>query len=601
MRKYLIFTLLGIIISSFYMVNEVNANSEFIVYNTEGSYNLGCELDKTCFEPYFVKIDLGDTVTWINNDDAIHVVISGNVNDGSDGFFGSGSLKTNEVFSFTFDKEGNYEYFCTIHPWMNGFVVVGNVDFEESERNFKFETNPTVLDSGFKIQEFAIGLDSPINMEFLGDDLLVLEKNSGIVRHIKDNKLLDSPVLDVEVSNYGELGLLGITSVEDEVYLFFTEAFHDGGKTLENRIYKYTWNGNELVQPILLKRVPQFEKIYVGGELVSGLDGTVYAVTGDNYKKGLLQNHLKDESYRHYSSMVSPDEKDHLTISDSLSYTLSCVKVSFYHYTTNPFGWQSEQPDLSNNPLELNLFNILANLDACARQFYYDNFSDGHWKDTSSIIQIEPKGAYAAIGIRNSFGLAIDPKTGYLWDTENGPDVYDEINLVETKFNSGWAKIQGPSNGKSLPQLPNYEEYEYSEPEFSWELPVGVTAIEFPNSKNFKKYENFVFVADVNNGYIYKFKLDDTRTKFVFESPQLQDNVLNIYKNSPDYLQYVEDATFVSDTGCIVSSFPCSTLEPMDEILFAKNFGVITDMKFGPDGALYVISLMEGKIYRIAN
>ena len=224
--------------------------------------------------------------------------------------------------------------------------------------------------------------------------------------------------------------------------------------------------------------------------------------------------------------------------------------------------------------------------------------------ETGSIFKIDTESNNVelyAMGIRNSFGLAVDPITGYLWDTENGPDVYDEINLVETKFNSGWAKIQGPSNGKSLPQLPNYEEYEYSEPEFSWELPIGVTAIEFPNSKIFKKYENFVFVADVNNGHIYKFKLDDTRTKFVFESPQLQDNVLNIYKNSPDYLQYVEDATFVSDTGCLVSGFPCSTLEPIDEILFAKNFGVITDMKFGPDGALYVISLMEGKIYRIAN
>ncbi|SVD37600.1 uncharacterized protein METZ01_LOCUS390454, partial [marine metagenome] len=52
MRNYLIFTLLSLILSSFYMVNEVNANSEFIVYNTKGSYNLGCELDKTCFEPY---------------------------------------------------------------------------------------------------------------------------------------------------------------------------------------------------------------------------------------------------------------------------------------------------------------------------------------------------------------------------------------------------------------------------------------------------------------------------------------------------------------------------------------------------------------------
>ena len=594
MRNYLIFTLLSLILSSFYMVNEVNANSEFIVYNTKGSYNLGCELDNTCFEPYFLKIGVGDTVTWINNDDAIHVVVSGNPNDGSDGFFGSGSLKTNEAFSFTFDKEGNYQYFCTIHPWMNGFVTVGNIDFEEPEINLKFETNPVILDSDFKIQEFVSGLISPINMEFLGEDLLVLEKNSGVVKHIKNNKLLDHPVLDVEVSNYGEQGLLGITSVENEVYLFFTEAFHDGGRTLENRVYKYAWNGNELVQPILLKRIPLFDTVYVGGELASGLDGTVYAVTGENYKTGLLQNHLKNESYRHYSNTDELDEKDRRTILHSLTHALSCVKISFYHYTTNPVGWQSEQPDLSNNPLEFNLFNILGNLDSCARQFYYENFSDGHWKDTSSIIQIEPKGEYAAIGIRNSFGLAVDPKTGYLWDTENGPDTYDEINLVETKFNSGWAKIQGPSNGRLLPQLPNYEKYEYSEPEFSWELPIGVTAIEFPNSKIFKKYENFVFVADANNGIIYKFKLDDTRTKFVFESPHLQDNVLNIIENS-------ENSVHVDDTGCLISGYPCSGIEPMDEILFAKNLGVVTDMKFGPDGALYVISLMEGKIYRIAN
>ena len=594
MRNYFVFALLGFVLSSFYIVSEVNANSEFFVYNAKDSYNLGCELDNSCFEPYFVKIDVGDTVTWVNNDDAIHVVVSGNPNDGSDGFFDSGVLKINKTFSFTFDKEGNYEYFCTLHPWMNGFVNVGNVDFQEPEINLKFETNPAVLDSDFKIQEFVSGLTVPVNMEFLGEDLLVLEKNSGAVRHVKNNKLLDTPVLDLEVSNYGEQGLLGITSVENEVYLFFTEAFHDGGRALENRVYKYTWNGNELVQPILLKGIPGFEVIYVGGELVSDLHGTVYAVTGENYKIGLLQNHLKDESYRHYSSSGSLDEKARGTILHSLTHALSCVKISFYHYTTNPFGWQSEQPDLSHNPLEFNLFNILGNLDSCARQFYYENFSDGNWKDTSSIIQIEPKGEYAAIGIRNSFGLAVDPKTGYLWNTENGPDAYDEINLVEAKFNSGWSKIQGPANGKLLPQLPNYEEYQYSEPEFSWELPIGVTAIEFPNSKMFEKYENFVFVADTNNGNIYKFKLDDTRTKFVFESPYLQDNVFNILENS-------EDVTYIDDTGCLMSGMPCSGFEPMDEILFGKNFGMISDMKFGPDGSLYVISLMEGKIYRISD
>ena len=94
---------------------------------------------------------------------------------------------------------------------------------------------------------------------------------------------------------------------------------------------------------------------------------------------------------------------------------------------------------------------------------------------------------------------------------------------------------------------------------------------------NLQQKENLcIFVADSNYGIIYKFKLDDTRTKFVFESPYLQDNVLNMLEDS-------------------------SGNEPMDEIVFAKNLGLISDMKFGPDGALYVISLMEGKIYKISS
>ena len=576
MRYFLLVFLFGFAILSSHFIQDAAGTSEFFVYNTKGSYNLGCELDNSCFDPYISKIDIGDIVTWMNNDDAIHVVVSGNQNYGSNELFDSGFLKMNESFSFTFNEEGNYEYFCTLHPWMSGYVSVGDVEFSETPKTVDYKTIPIILDSDFKIEEYVTGLFVPVNMEFIDNDLLVLEKNTGTVRHIKDNTLLDSPILDVEVSNYGEHGLLGITSVDNSVYLFFTEAYHDGGRALENRIYKYTWNGNELVNPVLLKKIPGFEREYLGGELVSDLEGKVYAVTGENYKIGLLQNHFENESYRHFSSVASTDEKNLRTISHSFEHLLSCSKISFQHYTTNPFGWQSEQPNLSENPFELNIFNIFGNLDSCFRQFSYENFSNGHWKDTSTIIQVEPKGKYAAIGIRNSFGLAVDPQTGFLWDTENGPDVYDEINLVEKKFNSGWAIIQGPSNGKSLPEIPEYSDYRYSEPEFSWELPVGVTAIEFPNSKDFVKYKDFLFVADTNNGIIYKFKLDESRTKFEFNSPHLQDNVLNMLKDS-------------------------SGNEPMDEIMFAKNLGLISDMKFGPDGALYVISLMEGKIYKISS
>ena len=53
---------------------------------------------------------------------------------------------------------------------------------------------------------------------------------------------------------------------------------------------------------------------------------------------------------------------------------------------------------------------------------------------------------YYAYGLRNSFGLAFDPITGELWDTENGPDNYDERNLVLPGFNSGWEQLMGPES-----------------------------------------------------------------------------------------------------------------------------------------------------------
>ena len=60
--------------------------------------------------------------------------------------------------------------------------------------------------------------------------------------------------------------------------------------------------------------------------------------------------------------------------------------------------------------------------------------------DTSVILRVDPDGPYYAVGIRNSFGLTIDPVTGNMWATENGDDDFDEINMVPDKFNSGWQK-----------------------------------------------------------------------------------------------------------------------------------------------------------------
>ena len=85
--------------------------------------------------------------------------------------------------------------------------------------------------------------------------------------------------------------------------------------------------------------------------------------------------------------------------------------------------------------------------------------------------------------------MAVDPLTGNLWQTENGMQVYDEINLVENRFNSGWSAITGPSDRVDAITDPvlfekgiqSLEGFVYSDPEFSWYDSVTPTALEFPN------------------------------------------------------------------------------------------------------------------------
>ena len=78
---------------------------------------------------------------------------------------------------------------------------------------------------------------------------------------------------------------------------------------------------------------------------------------------------------------------------------------------------------------------------------------------------------YYGYGIRNSFGLASDPVTGDIWDTENGALAYDEINLVKPGFNSGWVKVMGPISGSYVSKRPlfNLTGSKYIDPAFRLE------------------------------------------------------------------------------------------------------------------------------------
>jgi plastocyanin len=77
---------------------------------------------RNSYNPNPIEIKVGDTMTWINSDSSPHSVTSSS-NDGSI-TFDSDVLRRGETFSFTFDKEGQYPYLCTLHPSMVGTVVV---------------------------------------------------------------------------------------------------------------------------------------------------------------------------------------------------------------------------------------------------------------------------------------------------------------------------------------------------------------------------------------------------------------------------------------------------------------------------------------------
>ena len=81
------------------------------------------------------------------------------------------------------------------------------------------------------------------------------------------------------------------------------------------------------------------------------------------------------QSFLNLTDKITCNNENKVTFSDSIQQTLSCMNVSFYHYTTNPFGHQTTQPDLSQNPLELNPYNIITNLSSCINAFFYNNFS----------------------------------------------------------------------------------------------------------------------------------------------------------------------------------------------------------------------------------
>ena len=104
----------------------------------------GCQESKECYIPYQVSVDVGGEVTWMNDDGMSHTVTSGLTpfpgidGDGPSGVFDSGMFMPQESFSHKFESAGEFPYYCIVHPWMEGLVIVqgtGSTELVPSEPN----------------------------------------------------------------------------------------------------------------------------------------------------------------------------------------------------------------------------------------------------------------------------------------------------------------------------------------------------------------------------------------------------------------------------------------------------------------------------------
>jgi aldose sugar dehydrogenase len=343
---------------------------------------------------------------------------------------------------------------------------------------------PSVSDTGLNIEAAIDGLSSPTSMVFLDNNILVLEKE-GSVRLVSDGVLREEPVLQLPVNSENERGVLGVAFDKDSnsVFLYYTEA-----DPLRNRIYKYQWNGQSLVNPTLLLDLPgEPGPNHDGGKIVIGPDGYLYAVIGDLNHDGQLQN---------FPDGPPPDD------------TSVILRVNLEDGSAAP-----------DNPF--------ANSGDDALSKYY------------------------AYGIRNSFGMDFDPVTGNLWDTENGPASYDETNLVRPGFNSGWQTVMGPISlsEDTEEDLVNFPGSHYADPLFSWAEPPAVTDIEFLDSSNLgDRYANNIFVGDINNGNLYFFGINENRNAIQLDAAQQESGLSDLMVDNEEELSAI---TFGSGFGGI--------------------------------------------------
>jgi aldose sugar dehydrogenase len=488
---------------------------------------------------------------------------------------------------------------------------------------------PQMLHPRLAVSPVVSGLVTPTTMAFLGsNDLLILEKDTGRVLRVVDG-VVQATVLDLAVNAASERGLLGIALHPDfpgnsGVYLFWTcrslapspdpfmpnQRVCDDANMLEsatntdttdvlqvpllgNRVDRFVWTGSALAFDHRLTDLLAFQNDaapvppdqgdesqpprgnHDGGVILFGHDRKLYVLLGDVGRRGQLQNLPSGPTPTGLGDVVFDDQFGGPEPDDA-------------HFTGIILRLNDDGSTPTDNP-------------------FYQAGADIGGEVGANIQQI------FVYGIRNSFGMAVDPQAGHLWFQENGEDAFDEINRAIPGMNSGWIQIAGPvarlSEYKAIEttslhheDFPNLQQLRwppeniadtadealarlfmlpgatYRDPEFSWKHVLAPAAIGFVEGRGLgPQFDGDLLVGmsvpEPLGGPLFHFNLTGNRRRIAVDDPALEDRVAD----NTTFHDMVESET----------------------LLIGRDFGVVTDIKTAPGGNVFVVSLDQGTIYEV--
>ncbi|HEY5906940.1 MAG TPA: PQQ-dependent sugar dehydrogenase [Vicinamibacteria bacterium] len=462
---------------------------------------------------------------------------------------------------------------------------------------------PSLVDPDLTVRTVATGLAQPINLAFIGkNDMLVLEKATGKVQRVVDG-VVQSTVLDLAVNSASERGLLSIAlhprfRRNGWVYLFWSESSTGADSAvlaeialLGNRVDRFVWDGSTLTHSKNLIRLRAFQADE--GQPLRGNHNGGVIVFGPDRRRGHGNDHDHDGDRAQLFIQVGDTGR----------------RGQMQNLKDGPFGPGVPDDQFGGpEPDNAHLTGVILRLndDGTAPR---DNPFYRHGARVGGEVGANLQKIFA-YGLRNGFGMDFDPVSGKLWEQENGDDSFSELNLAEPGFNSGWVQIMGPvERVQQFKEIETSTEFfglqqirwlptniadspeeardrlfllpgaRYSRPEMAWKFEVAPGAIQFVEGKGLgKRYENDLIMGGarpfLEGGHLFHFDLTRNRRAIAVADPRLADRVADN-----------------------VAKFEITESE---SLLFGRNFGTVVDLKNGPSGGLYAVSIDHGNIYEIS-